>query len=153
MAWSSGGASARVGDSSWSAPMIVRGFAPSPTKSLKVALVNCSCHWATSLMGRFLQCPIVWMRFVQHLLAAKPPSVGLHNGDVAYWQAREPREKNWLSLAHWYSTGDWLVHSSTRQYNHLSHSFTFPHTSCSKLFSVARIVSLLCSLSSPSGAL
>ena len=34
-----------------------------------------------SLVGRFLRCPIVWTRFVQHLLAAEPPSVGRHNGD------------------------------------------------------------------------
>ena len=45
------------------------------------------------IVGRFLRCPIVWMRFVQHLLAAEPPSLGRHNGDVACWQAREPREK------------------------------------------------------------
>ena len=44
MAWSSGGASAHVGDYSWLAPVIVRGLAPSPVKSRKVALVNCSCH-------------------------------------------------------------------------------------------------------------
>jgi len=30
---------------------------------------------------------------VPHLLAAEPPSVGRHNGDVACRQAREPREK------------------------------------------------------------
>ena len=30
---------------------------------------------------------------MQHLLAVEPPSVGLYNGDVACWQAREPREK------------------------------------------------------------
>jgi hypothetical protein len=32
-----------------------------------------------------------------HLLAGEPPSVCRHNGDVAYRQAREPREKNYLS--------------------------------------------------------
>ena len=30
---------------------------------------------------------------MQHLLAAEPPSVGWHNGDVACWQACEPQEK------------------------------------------------------------
>ena len=81
MAWSSGGALAHVGDCSWLATVIVRGLAPSPVKSHKVALVNCSCHLVTSLVGRFLWCPIVWTRFMQHLLAAEPPSVGRHNGD------------------------------------------------------------------------
>ena len=32
-----------------------------------------------------------------HLLAAKPPSIGRHNGNVACRQAREPREKNLVS--------------------------------------------------------
>ena len=32
-----------------------------------------------------------------HLLATEPPSVGRHNGDVACWQARDPREKNLVS--------------------------------------------------------
>jgi hypothetical protein len=36
---------------------LVRAIAPSPTKRRKVALVNCSCHWVTSLVGRFLWCP------------------------------------------------------------------------------------------------
>jgi hypothetical protein len=47
----------------------------------KATLVHCSCHWATSLVGRFLRCPSVWMRFVQHLLAVEPPSAGQHNRD------------------------------------------------------------------------
>jgi hypothetical protein len=36
---------------------LVGGIAPSPAKRRKVALVNCSCHWVTSLVGRFLWCP------------------------------------------------------------------------------------------------
>jgi prepilin signal peptidase PulO-like enzyme (type II secretory pathway) len=43
--------------------------------------------------------------------------------------------------------------SPTRRYNYLDFSITFPQTSCSKLFSVASFESLLCSLSSSSGAL
>jgi len=38
-------------------PLIVRGLVPSPTESWKVTLVDCSCHWVTSLVGRFLLCP------------------------------------------------------------------------------------------------
>jgi hypothetical protein len=30
-------------------------------------------------------------------LAAEPRSGGRHNGDVACWQAHEPREKNYVS--------------------------------------------------------
>jgi hypothetical protein len=98
MAWSRGSALARVIDCSWPAPMIVRGLVPSPVESRKVTLVDYSCHWVTSLVGRFLRCPIVWTRFVQHLLATEPPSVGWHNGDVACRQARESREKIGVSL-------------------------------------------------------
>jgi hypothetical protein len=36
---------------------LVKGIAPFPAKCRKVALVNCSCHWVTSLMSWFLQCP------------------------------------------------------------------------------------------------
>ena len=39
------------------------------------------------------------------LSPAESPSVSRHNGDVACWQAREPREKIG-SLALWYSPGD-----------------------------------------------
>jgi hypothetical protein len=42
--WSSGGASAHVGNCSWPASVIVRGLAPSPARGRKVALVNYSCH-------------------------------------------------------------------------------------------------------------
>ena len=42
--WSSGGGLARVGDCSWSSPVIVRGVVPSPAECRKVTLVNCLCH-------------------------------------------------------------------------------------------------------------
>ena len=90
---------------------------------------------------------------MQHLLAAEPPSVGRHNGDIACWQAREPREKiSCLLLFGILPVIDkvfilWLVHSSTWRYNHLTYSFIFPQTSYNKLFSVARIESLLYGLS------
>ena len=159
MAWCSGGGLAWVGDCSWPSPVIVRGLVPSPAESRKVTLVDCSCYWVTSLVGRFLRCPIVWTRFVQHLLATEPPSVGRRYGDVACWQAREPREKigcllpfSILPVIEWVFFL-WLAHSFTRRYNHPTHSFIFSQISCSKLFSVARIEILLCSLSSSSGAL
>ena len=150
MAWWSGGGLARVGDCSWPSLVIVRGFVPSPAERRKVTLVDCSCHWVTSLVGRFLQCPIVWTRFVRHLLAVESPSVGRHNGDVACWQAREPREKIGCLLPFGIlSVIDevfilWLVHYSTRRYNHPTHLFIFLQISCSKLFSVIRIESLPC---------
>jgi len=37
--------------------VIVRGFVPSPAESQSVTPVDHSCHWATSLVGRFLWCP------------------------------------------------------------------------------------------------
>ena len=159
MAWCSGWGLAWGGDCSWPSPVIVRGFVPSPVEHRKVTLVDCSCHWVISLVGRFLRCPIVWTRFVQQLLATEPPSVGRHNGDIACWQAHEPQEKIGCLLPFGIlQVIDlvfilWLVHSSTRRYNHLTYSFTYPQTSCIKLFSVARIESLLCSLRSSSRAL
>ena len=128
--------------------VIVRGLVPSPVERWKVTLVDCSCHWVTSLVGRFLRCPIVWTRFVQHLLATEPPSVGRHNVDVACWQAHESREKiDYLLPFGILPVIElvfilWLVHSSTRQYNHPTHSFILLQTSCGKLFSVIRIESL-----------
>jgi hypothetical protein len=120
---------------------------------------DCSCHWVTLLVGRFLQCPIVWTWLVQHLLAARTTKCWSTQQGLVCRQACEPWEKKYLSLAHWYSPGDWLVFIlwlvlfSTWWYNHLAHSITFSWTSCSKLFSVRRIESLHCSLSSSSGAL
>ena len=158
MAWCSGGGLAWVGDCSWPYLMVVRGFVPSPVEHRKVTLVECSCHWVTSLVGRFLRCPIMWTRFVQHLLATEPPSVGRHNGDVACWQACEPQKKiecllslafsRWLDI---YSSCDWFI--PTRRYNHPTHLFTFLQTSWYKLFSVIRIESLLHYLHSSSWAL
>jgi len=49
-----------IGLSWWLVVAISRwlwGVLPSPTESRKVTLVNCPCHWVTSLVGRFLQCP------------------------------------------------------------------------------------------------
>ena len=159
MAWCSSGGLKRVGGCSWTSLVIVRGFVPSSAEHRKVTLVDCSCHWVTSLVGRFLRCLIVWTRFVQHLLAAEPPSVGRHNEDVACWQAHEPQEKIGCLLPFGIlSVIDfifilWLVYPSTWWYNHPTHSFIFLQTSCGKLFSVIRIESLLCYLSSFSGAL
>ena len=159
MTWSSGGGLAWVGDCSWPSLVIVSGFVPSLAECWKVTLLDCLSHWVTSLVGRFLRCPIVWTRFVQHLLGTEWPSVGRHNGDVACWQAHEPREKIGCLLPFGILLVIelvfilWLVHSSTQRYNHFTYSFTYPQTSCSKLFSVDRIESLRCSLSSSSGAL
>jgi hypothetical protein len=38
--------------------VIVRGLVPSLAESRKVTLVDCSWHWVTSLVGRFLRCPM-----------------------------------------------------------------------------------------------
>ena len=158
MAWSIEGASAYVGDCLWSAPVIVRGLTPSPVESHKVALVNCSCHWVTSLMGRFLWHLLWWTRCVIPISCQTTECWSTQRG-LACRQAHEPREGNhvsflWLDFSLWLVVIIlWLVHSSTRWYNHPTHSITFLQTSCSKLFSVASFESLLCSLVSSSGAL
>ena len=143
MAWSSEDRRAEVGDCLQLRLRWLWGdLCLPPVEHRKVTLVDCSCHWVTSLVGRFLWCPIVWTRFVQHLLAAEPSSIGRHNGYVACWQVREPQEKIACLLPFGIlSVIDlvfilWLVHSSTQWYNHPTHSFIFLQTSCSKLFSV-----------------
>jgi hypothetical protein len=95
---------------------LVRGIAPSLAKHRKVALVNCLCHWVTSLVGRFLRCPIVWTRFMQHLLAVKPPSVGRHNGDKHPSKHTNLRRKITCLLPlvfswwlYWWSYCDWFI--------------------------------------------
>jgi hypothetical protein len=159
MAWSSGGPSACVGDCSWPASMIVMGLLPFPVESQKVTLVDCSCHWVTSLVGRLLRCPNCVDNVRAMPLSRWTTKCWSTQRGLACRQAREPQEKNCLSLAFWYSPGDWLVfilwlvHPSMRWYNHLTLSIIFPQTSCNKLFSVARIKSLFCSLSSSNGAL
>ena len=71
-----------------------------------------------------------------HLLAAEPPSVGRHNGDVACRQAREPREKKCLSplclfIGFLPVIGlhiiDWFI-PSTRRYKDQTISLTFLQT-------------------------
>ena len=71
-----------------------------------------------------------------HLLATEPLSVGRHNGDVACRQAREPREKNCLSLLCLFigflpvirlHIIDWFI-PSTRRYKDQTFSLTFLQT-------------------------
>ena len=67
---------------------------------------------------------------------------------LACWQAHEPREKIGCLLTFGILSAIdfifilWLVHPSTRRYNHPTHSFIFLQTSGDKLFSVIRIESL-----------
>ena len=154
MARCSGGGSARVGDCSWPPSMIMRGVVPSLVECRKVTLVNCSCHWVTSLVvsnrvDEVCETP----------LSRRTTKCWSTQRGLACWQAREPQEKNRLSLVICILLVIglifilWLVHPSTRRYNHPTHSLTFLQTSCSKLFSVIRFESLLCYLSSLSWAL
>jgi hypothetical protein len=76
-----GGSLSGVGDYLWPRSVACEGSCAFPSGVPKATLVYCSCHWATSLVGKFLRCPIVWTWFVQHLLATEPPSIGRHNGD------------------------------------------------------------------------
>jgi hypothetical protein len=122
-----------------------------PVKSCKVALVNCSCHWVTSLVGRFLQRPLWWARCVIPISHQTTKCWSTQRG-LACQQACEPREKIGCLLPFGILPVIelvlilWLVHSSTRRYNYLAHSITFPQISCSKLFSVISFESLFCLL-------
>jgi hypothetical protein len=51
----------------------VRGIVLTPRRSRRATLVEHVIE-LPSLVGRFLRCPIVWARFMQHLLATEPPS-------------------------------------------------------------------------------
>ena len=80
-AWCSGGGLARVGDCSWPSPDDCEGSctftseAPKGNSSkLLVSLSYLAC-------GQVLVVSICWTRFVKHILATEPPSVGRHNGD------------------------------------------------------------------------
>jgi hypothetical protein len=72
---------ARVGDCSWPSPDDCEGFlylprwsAKGKSSGLRVSLSYLTC-------GSVLAVSNIWMRFVQHLLAVEPPSVGRHGGD------------------------------------------------------------------------
>ena len=67
--------------------VIVRGVVPSPAERQKVTLVDSHVIELPQLRVGSCGVQIVWMRFVQHLLATEPSSVGRHNEDVACWQA------------------------------------------------------------------
>jgi len=58
MVWSRWWALAWVGDCSWPSPGDCEGFCTFPAESRKVTLVDCSCHWPTSFVHRFLRYPI-----------------------------------------------------------------------------------------------
>jgi hypothetical protein len=72
---------ARVGDCSWSPPDDCDGFlclsrwsAKGNSSELRVSLSYLTCRSVLAVFN-------VWTRFVQHLLATEPPSVGQYNGD------------------------------------------------------------------------
>ena len=102
---------------------------PSLDEEPKCTLLDCSCHWATSLVGRFL-----WHYLLARCMIPISPRTtkcwSTQRG-LACQQAREPREKNlvslmWLDFSRWLiSFILWLAHSSTWRYNHPTHSFTF----------------------------
>jgi len=74
-------------------PVIVKGLVPFPVESQNVTLVNCSCHWVTSLVGRFLRCPIedeVRATSLSH----RTTKWWSTQQELACQQAHEPREKN-----------------------------------------------------------
>jgi hypothetical protein len=89
-------------------PVICEGCCVFPSGAPKATLVNCLCHWVTSLVVG--SCGALGELGFDCQLAAKPRSGSRHNGDVACWQAREPWEKNYVSplwLISWISPVDW----------------------------------------------
>ena len=83
----------------------LRGFVPSPAERWKVTLVDCSCHWVTSLVGRFLRRHLL-ARCVIPISRQTTKWLSTQRG-LACWQAREPREKILVSLV-WLEFSQWL---------------------------------------------
>ena len=125
-----GGSLSRVGDCLRPRSIACEGSCAFPSGAPKETLVNCSCHWAMSLVGRFLQCPIVDEVRATHL-SCRTTKCWLTQRGLACRQACEPREKNrvsflWLNFSWWLVVIIlWLFNSSTWRYNHLTHSITF----------------------------
>ena len=101
--------STRVGDCFWPALVIVRGLAPSPAKSQKVALVDCSCHWVTSLVGRFLRCPNCVDEVCATPLSRRTTKCWSTQRGCSVLATTWTSGENWLSLAIWYSPVDWII--------------------------------------------
>jgi hypothetical protein len=66
--------------------------------------------------GSVLAVSNMWMRFVQHLLATEPPSVGQHNGDLRSGKHVNLERKincllpfGILLVIDWYSYCDWFI--------------------------------------------
>ena len=117
----------------------------------KATLVNCSCHWVTSLVDRFLRCLLWWARCVIPISHRTTECWSTQRG-LACRQAREPWEKNLVSIVIGILPVIFLafilIGSShlPRRYNHPTHSLVFTFFSflpSVKLFSVASCESLL----------
>ena len=158
MAWSSGGASSGVGDCSWPSSVIMRGSYTFPGGAPK----GNSSGLLVSLS--YLTCGSLAASNCVDEVHATP----LSRRTTKCWSTQRGRSvlaSTWISGENRLSLAFgilpvidfifilWLVHPSTRQYNHPTHSSIFLQTSCGKLFSVIRIESLFCYLSSSSGAL
>jgi hypothetical protein len=72
---------ARVGDCSWPPPDDYEGFLCLPRWSAKRNSSGLCVSLSYLTCGSVLMVSNVWIKFVLHLLAAEPPSVGRHNGD------------------------------------------------------------------------
>jgi hypothetical protein len=134
MAWSSSGDPARVGDCSWPALVILWRCCAFPGGAPKATLVNYSCHWATSLVGRFLRCPHVGQGSC-YTSAVEPQVLVDTTGTsvpASTWTSRENScvhlVINWYSPSGWSSC--WLIGPSPlRRYKDFIFSFTFPQNS------------------------
>jgi hypothetical protein len=134
--------------------VICEGYCAFPDRAPKATLVNCSCHWATSLAlgscGALRELGF-GLPISHRTMRCRSSQQGL-----ACQQAREPRKKNLVSsIVYWLILPviglhiHWLVHPLRVGIKIISFPFTFLQTSCNKLFSVISCESLfyLCSCS------
>ena len=102
-----GGSLSGVGDCLWPRSVAYEGSCAFPDGVPKATLVNCSCHWATSLVGRFLRRLLWWARCVIPISRRNTKCWSTqwgHSVPASTWTLGE----NWLSLILWYSSGDWI---------------------------------------------
>jgi hypothetical protein len=130
-------------------PMIYEGCCAFPDGAPKATLVNCSCHWVTSLV-------------ISSCGALRELGFGLpiSHRTTKWWSTQRgrsvpastwtSREKlcvtfviDFLDFSRWLVfISLWLVHSSTRWYKDHMSLFYILQTSCNKLFSVISFESL-----------
>jgi hypothetical protein len=149
----SGGVVARVVLVLGHLPVICEGCCAFPGETPKATLVNCSCHWVTSLvvgscgalgeLGFGLPISRRTMKWWSTQQGCSVPASTWTSGEKLYGTF----VIDLLDFSQWLVfILLWLVHSSTRRYKDHIPLFYIPQTSCNKLFSVISFESLFLSL-------